>query len=69
MSTKFIQVMTLDWHLNFSRQGQICVPVHSLRKKMLQIQFLKMSSRPYTQDCDHFNLQILLLLLLLLLLS
>ena len=27
-STKFIQMMTLGWHLTFLQQGQICVPMH-----------------------------------------
>ena len=27
-STKFIQMMILDWPLTFLRQGQICIPMH-----------------------------------------
>ena len=26
--SKFVQIMTLGWHLIFSQQGQICVPMH-----------------------------------------
>ena len=27
-ATKFVQMMTLGWHLTFLRQDQICVPMH-----------------------------------------
>ena len=28
MSTKFVQMMIVDWPLTLLRQGQICIPVH-----------------------------------------
>ena len=43
-SSKFVQIMTLGWPLNFLQQGQICVPIHCTGK-ILKNYFLKMYKR------------------------
>ena len=39
--TKFVQMMTLGWPLTFSRQGQICVPMHLYGENVKKLFFSK----------------------------
>ena len=43
-STKFVQMMTLGWHLTFLWQGHICIPMHLYGEsieKLISLNILK----------------------------